>query len=453
MQNQEAMSPADSADTQLEDAAAGDPISEAAATLDKGAQSLSSYTVDLIEKLNLPNWLETPLSGALLLLLVSILAALIFFILRPLVAQIVARIIRKTPVKWDDSLIEFGMARWLSHVFSGALILAIVPGLFSDAPNLGKIIGIALRIYLITASMLVVNSLLNAARQVYDESSMSRVFPATSIVQVLKLLAFVVALVMVISTVAGKSPVVFLSGLGVFASVIMLVFKDAILGLVAGIQLTSNQMVNEGDWIEMEKHGADGNVVDVGLTTVKVMNFDKTITTIPTYALISESFKNWRSMPEAGGRRIKRSIHIDVNSIQICSTEMLEKFSRIELIKEYIKSRSLEIEKWNKKHSSDSKNTVNGRRLTNIGVFRVYIENYLEAHPQIHKEGMTLLVRQLQSGPDGVPIEIYCFCKKTDWVEFEGVQSDIFDHLLAVAGEFDLEVFQNPAKWGGQEKS
>jgi miniconductance mechanosensitive channel len=223
----------------------------------------------------------------------------------------------------------------------------------------------------------------------------------------------------------------------------MLIFKDSILGLVAGIQLSTNQMLHIGDWIEMPKYGADGDVIDISLTTLKVQNWDKTITTIPTYALISDYFKNWRGMSESGGRRIKRSINIDVTSIKFCTQEMLDKFKRFKCIREYVERKLEEIDTHNTSEGVDESDLVNGRHLTNIGTFRAYVAAYLRSHPRVH-QGMTFLVRHLQPTAEGLPIQIYIFSNDQAWANYEAIQADIFDHILAVVPEFELRVFQNP---------
>lgn len=222
----------------------------------------------------------------------------------------------------------------------------------------------------------------------------------------------------------------------------MLVFKDVILGFVAGIQLTANRLVAQGDWIEMPRYGADGSIVEVTLTTVKVQNWDKTITTVPTYALISQSFKNWSGMEKSGGRRIKRALHIDMNSIRFCSEEMIQRFSRIQYIAAYVETKRAELADHNQSSSVDDSSLANGRRMTNIGTFRAYIEAYLSNHPMVSQE-MTFLVRQLAPGEHGLPIEIYVFCTDVRWAPYEAIQADIFDHILAVLPEFDLRVFQS----------
>ena len=290
---------------------------------------------------------------------------------------------------------------------------------------------------------------MNASVDILQTSRFSRELPVKSVVQVLKLILYGIATIAVISLIIGQSPALLLSGLGAMTAVMMLVFKDSILGLVAGIQLSANQMVSSGDWIEMPKYGADGDVLEVALTTVKVQNWDKTITTIPTYTLITESFKNWRGMSESGGRRIKRSINIDIGSIKFCSQEMLERFSRIQHITEYLDKKRQEISSWNAAWNLEASDPLNGRQLTNVGTFRAYVVAYLRHHPMVHQD-MTFLVRQLAPTAQGLPIEIYVFSRDQVWSNYEDIQADIFDHILAIAPAFDLSVYQSPS--GGDVK-
>jgi miniconductance mechanosensitive channel len=251
------------------------------------------------------------------------------------------------------------------------------------------------------------------------------------------------AMVFVASTIIGKSPVILFSGLGAMTAVLMLIFKDPIMGLVGGIQLSANRMLSVGDWLEMPKYGANGDVIDVTLTSVKVQNWDKTITTIPTYALISDSFKNWRGMQESGGRRIMRNIRIDATSVRFLSEEQIAWLRKASLLTRYIDTRMEEINRYNAEQAQDLTCPINGRRLTNLGTFRAYLDQYLRNHPGIH-QGMTMMVRQLEPGADGVPIQIYAFANTTAWVEYEGIQSDIFDHVLAVVPQFGLRLHQTP---------
>jgi miniconductance mechanosensitive channel len=425
-----------------------DPVEALTKAIDLKA-TLSTYVKDWIQQLNLPAWSEDIAINGLLFLLLGLSAILIFFFVRPFVLRTFTKIIQHSNTKWDDFLIEFGIAKWISHLIAAWAIQALIPELFSHAPDTSDLLSMLMKIYMVVAGFMVINSLLDGIRTVFDRTKAAAKLPSTSLVQVMKLLATVVAIILIVSTLSGKSPLAFLGGLGVFTSVIMLVFKDAILGLAAGIQLASNDMIKKDDWIDMPKHGADGTVEEVGLTTVKVVNFDKSVTTIPTYTLISESFKNWRPMQKSGGRRIKRSIFIDLSSIRLCNEEMLARYRKIQYISNYLTTRLEDIKEWNARLGLDpSTHIVNGRQLTNLGTFRAYIEAYLRNHPQVHSGTMTLIVRQLASGPTGLPIEIYCFCKQVGWSDYEMVQSDIFDHIFAVVREFDLELFQNPTKIG-----
>jgi len=249
---------------------------------------------------------------------------------------------------------------------------------------------------------------------------------------------------MIISILLERDPTVLLAGLGAMAAILLLVFKDTILGFVASIQLSANNMLKIGDWIEMRSHGADGTVTDITLNTVKVQNWDKTISTIPTYALVSESFNNWKGMEESGGRRIKRAVNIDTGSIKFCDAQMLNRFLKFELIRDYVKKKENEVKEYNKTKKLSEDDNISGRRQTNIGIFRKYLEVYLRQHPMVNQD-MTFLVRQLHPTPTGLPIEIYVFCKDKAWANYEAIQADIFDHIFAVIPEFELKVFQQPS--------
>lgn len=413
------------------------------------SQRLSSWLDD-------QNWVPDSLSNSLaitiLLLAVLAVSAIIYLVFRPLVLKAVTRIISVSKVTWDNQLMGHGVFRWLTHLIPGLFIYLITPGLFESAPFLSKSLRIASALYLLISAYLVFDSILNALQEIYSKTPAGRKMNLTTFAQVTKLLAALLVIIFSFAIILGKSPLTLLGGLGVFASVLMLVFKDVILGFIAGIQLASNQMLAVGDWLEMPSHQADGNVELIGLTTVKVRNWDKTVTTIPTYALISDSFKNWRGMSESNGRRIKRSFLVDTNSIRFCSEEMLTRYREIEHIATYLNDKEKELNKANAKLSSNRlKNRVNGRKLTNIGTFRAYIERYLQNHPEINQK-MTLLVRQLSTTGRGIPIEVYCFCSDKEWIAYEGIQADIFDHLHAVAPEFDLRIFQDPTGYDFQQE-
>lgn len=390
-----------------------------------------------------PSDLEKPLALFTLVAGLALGAWLLYVLVRPLLLRWMHAVVKRTRFSWDDKLFGFGVFRWATHFVPALFIYTVAPGLLKSSPTLVHAIVMIAHIYMVIAGFFVIDSLLNVVHAIYRQREAQRRFITGTFIQVIKLFAALIAVILIIAILIGKSPMILLGGLGMFASVLMLVFKDVILGFVAGIQIASNKMLTPGDWLEMPSHGADGDVEEIGLTVVKVRNFDNTVTTIPTYALISQSFKNWHGMTESGGRRIKRSLLIDVNSIQLADEAMLKRFREIEHIGEYLKHKELEIASWNKEHSSsDNESRINGRRLTNVGTFRAYIESYLKNHPMIHQQDMTLLVRQLAPSEQGLPIEIYCFTTTTAWVEYEGIQSDIFDHFLAVAPEFDLRIFQ-----------
>ena len=351
--------------------------------------------------------------------------------------------ITRSKSTWDDAVLRQRTLDRLAHLAPAVVIFIFTPIALEGMETTIAVIRGATQIYMIIILMLVLDSLLNTAEEIYQEFEASKEVPIKGFVQVLKLIVYFLAAIFVISILLNKTPLFLLSGIGALTAVLMLIFRDAILGFVAGIQLSANKMVANGDWIEMPNYGADGDVIEVSLTTVKVQNWDKTITTIPTYALISESFKNWRGMAESGGRRIKRAVNIDMSSIKFCNGEMLERFAKIQYISEYIEHKKHELEAFNQSINVDNTSLVNGRRMTNVGTFRAYVKAYLNNHPDINKD-MTFLIRQLPPTEHGLPIEIYVFSKDQVWANYEAIQADIFDHILAVVPEFDLRVYQNP---------
>ncbi len=375
------------------------------------------------------------------ILLLSILALIISK--RILLAGL-ARIIQKSQSRWDNIFLEQKVFNRLAHFAPALVVYLLCPLAFPESPNLVTFFKDTAFLYMIIMTLLVLDSLLNAALHIYHTFDVSKEIHLKGFVQALKIIIVLIGTIFILSVITGRSPLYFLSGLGAITAVILLIFKDTLLGFVAGIQLTANNMVRKGDWIEMPQFGADGDVLDVTLTTVKVQNWDKTITTVPTYALISQSFKNWRGMQESGGRRIKRSLYIDMNTIKFCDGDMLERYSRIQYIRDYLDSKKKEIADYNRELNVDDASLVNGRKLTNVGTFRAYVEAYLHHHPRIHQD-MTFLIRQLKPSEHGLPLEIYVFSNDQVWAHYESIQADIFDHLLAVIPEFDLRVFQNPA--------
>ncbi len=381
--------------------------------------------------------------NGLLLCLIVVLCYLALLVARKILVTLVGKIVRKSAIAWDNIFLERKVFSRLAHVAPALVLLRLGPSAFPESPQLASFLGSAASVYLILILLMVADALLNAALDIYDQFSVAKQIPVKGFIQALKIGLFFIAGILVLSVVTGKSPLVFFSGLGALTAVLMLIFKDAILGFVAGIQLSANNMVRKGDWIEMPQFGADGDVLDVSLTTVKVQNWDKTITTIPTYSLISHSFKNWRGMQESGGRRIKRALYLDMTSIRFCDEALLERFSRMQLLRPYLEKKQAEIAQSNLEHGLDAASPINGRRLTNIGTFRAYLEAYLRHHPKVH-QGMTFLVRQLSPTDRGLPLEIYVFSSDQVWANYEAIQADIFDHLLAALPEFELRIFQNP---------
>jgi miniconductance mechanosensitive channel len=293
------------------------------------------------------------------------------------------------------------------------------------------------------AGLLVINSFLNALRDIYKKTKYHERLDINSYLQIIKLIINVLGAVVIVGIIINKDTTLLLSGLGVMTGFIMLIFKDTILSLLASLQISSNDLFKVGDWLEAPKFGADGDVIDIALHTVKIQNWDKTLSVIPTHKLIDSTFKNWRFMSKSGGRRIKRSLFFDMNSISFCNAETLDKFKKIELLKDYIEKKQKEVSEHNKANNVDTSEITNGRHLTNIGTFRKYIEAYLRNNTNIHDE-MTFLVRQLEPTEKGLPIQIYVFSNDIDWIRYEEIQSDIFDHLLAVIPEFGLKIFQSP---------
>lgn len=374
-----------------------------------------------------------------MILCITVLCVVANFIAKKIVLRVLTHYITNNRITWDNIVLEKQVFQKLSHIVP-ALIIYYFASAFPDyQPWIEK----AAITYMMVVAILVVDAFLNAVNAIYKTFEVSKEKPIRGYIQVVKIFIFIIGGVIIISNLMGESPLFFLSGIGALSAVLLLIFRDSLLGLVAGIQLASNDMVRVGDWIEMPKYGANGDVIDISLNTVKVENFDKTITTIPSYALISDSFINWRGMQTSGGRRIMRSIYIDTSSITFCTEDMLEKFRAIHYLTDYITSKEQEIAAYNAKHQIDPSSPVNGRRLTNIGVFRAYIQNYLQHHSKIH-QGMTLMVRQLAPGEYGLPLQIYAFTNDTNWTNYETVQSDIFDHIFAVAPAFELRLFQNP---------
>lgn len=387
------------------------------------------------------SWADDLTSGIILVVILAI-AFLGDVICRHIILTAVARLVKKTKATWDDIVFDRKVLTHVSHLVAPIVLYILLPLAISNLGLLSFIQRICM-IYIIAVFLKFISSLLTALFHVYSEKEQFRDRPLKGLLQTVQVILFFIGGIIIVSILIDKSPMVLLTGLGASAAVLMLVFKDSIMGFVSGIQLSANNMLRVGDWIQMPKYGADGTVIEVTLNTVKVRNWDNTITTIPPYALVSDSFQNWRGMQESGGRRIKRSIRIDMNSVKFCTPEMLAKYKKIQLLKDYIEETEKVIEDYNKEHGIDNSILVNGRRQTNLGVFRAYLTNYLKSLPTVNQD-LTCMVRQLQPTEQGIPLELYFFSAIKAWVPYEGVQADVFDHVLAIIPEFDLHVFQNP---------
>lgn len=371
-----------------------------------------------------------------------LIAFLVYFVVKRVVVASMNLFILRSKVRWDDVFMKHGVLEKIAILVPVLLLNIFLPVVLASHALLASLADRLLDVVIIVLVVRALFSTLDSANEIADDKLLSRRLPIKSFVQLIKLFLFFVALIVSVSVLSEQSPVYFLSGLGVATGLVMLVFKDTILGFVAGIQLAANRMVSPGDWIQMDKYGADGSVEEVSLTTVKVQNWDKTITMIPAYALVSDAFKNWRGMSESGGRRIKRAVNIDIDSIAFLDEVQLARLSKVNLLKRYLADKQSEISEFNA-NVQDGDMLVNTRNLTNVGTFRAYLREYMQHHPKVHKD-MTLLVRQLAPTTEGLPIEVYIFTNDTRWAFYEDIQADIFDHIYAILPQFNLRAFQAP---------
>jgi len=377
--------------------------------------------------------------GALLLL-----ALLADAITKRLLLRVAEKLVRASNVKWDDAVLDRGVVRQLAHVVPALVIfsgLPLIDGLPAGLVALGRNLAM---VWVILSIGLGVSALLSAVDDIYRMRPGAVKRPIKGYLQVAKLVVFIVIGILIVAVLMERSPLLLLSGLGALGAVLMLVFRDTILSLVASVQVSSDDMLRVGDWIEMPQLGADGDVIDIALHSVKVQNFNKTITTIPTHRMISESFRNWRGMSESGGRRIMRALPIDQGGVRFLDAAEVVALQRFGLLREHLANKREELGEWNRRLEESGLPPVNQRRLTNLGCFRAYVEAYLKHHPRLHVD-RTLLVRQRAPTPEGLPLEIYCFTATTAWAEYESIQADIFDHLIAVLPEFGLRLFQKPS--------
>lgn len=359
-----------------------------------------------------------------------------------LIVPAVQKLVRATKADWDDVVFDKKVIGGLTNLIAPILIYVFAPAIYEGGSTGLVLIQRLCMVVIIAVFVRFINALLNAFYTVTQNKYRDR--PLKGLLQTVQVILYFVAGIAIVSILIDKSPAILLTGLGASAAILMLVFQDSILGFVSGIQLSANNMLSVGDWIEMPKYGVDGDVIEVTLNTVKVQNFDRTIVTIPPTLLMKDSFKNWRGMQESGGRRVKRSIYVDMTSVKFCTDEMLQRYNKIQVLSNYINDKEKVLSEYNKEHNIDNSVVVNGRRQTNLGVFRAYLDNYLKSHPSVH-HGMTCMVRQLQPTDKGLPLELYFFTATTKWLEYEDIQSDIFDHVLSVIPYFDLNVYQAPA--------
>ncbi len=396
------------------------------------------------------SYLVQPLAGvpyasvAIAVVALALIAWLANWLTRRVLLVLVARMARASPGRWDDAILGRGVLARLAHVVPALVVLggiALVPGV----PEwLDDVVRNVARAYIALTLALMLGNLLDATNDIYEQTSPHAVRrPIKGYLQLVKIGIAIVAVVLIVAALVGQSPLVLLTGLGAMTAVLLLVFKDTLLSLVASVQLSSNDMLRMGDWIEMPSQNTDGDVIDISLHTVKVRNWDKTISTIPTWTLINESFRNWRGMQESGGRRIKRALLIDQTSVRFLGPEERQRLRRIALIDDYLDRKQVELAEYNARLEAAGKDPVNNRRATNLGTFRAYVTAYLRAHPGVAQD-MTLIVRQLDPAPTGLPLQVYCFSADVRWSAYEDLAGDIFDHLLAVLPEFGLRLYQAP---------
>ena len=387
--------------------------------------------------------------GELMMLIALILLSVLgYFVVKKIMELLLIPLVKKSDNKIDDLLIKHHFFNKVSYLVPAWILYAFNDNIISNLA-VNDLIHTFIEGFFVINVVLLVNSILSTINDLYDQFDYARDHPMKAVFQVLKILSWVVGGLMIIGVILEKDLSALVVSLGAVSAILLLVFKDPILGLVGGFQLIFNKMLSIGDWIEMPKFGADGTVLEINLTTVKVQNWDKTVVTLPTYNLITDSFKNWKGMEESGGRRIKRSIHLDMDSVKFVDQVFLDKMNKIQVLKPYLERKEKELQDFNVHQETESSSIINGRRQTNIGIFRAYLESYLHNRTDVRND-MTFLIRQLQSTDKGLPIEIYIFVKTIEWAEYEAIQADIFDHVMAALPEFDLRVFQLPNNSGFQ---
>lgn len=408
----------------------------------RSTSAVSEWSTRLLESIGVADNLVKYINLIFLMTVVTMLVFLVQYLTRVILQLILDRSshITNAPILKNLSVRRF--PHFLAMILPFSIVKGSIPIVFDQFPGLMVLMDKLADIYFIFYVIWLVMSVINAASDTLRLKPSLKDKPLDSYVQVIKIIFYIFGFIVLFSILTGKDPTVILAGLGAASAVLMLIFKDSILGFVASLQVSANDMVRIGDWITMPKYGADGDVIQITLTTVKVRNFDKTITTLPPYALVSDSFQNWRGMQETGGRRLKRPVYIKQSTIRFIKPEEIARLKKIGYISDYIHSRTAEIDQYNEEHGIDKTLLINGRNLTNIGLYRQYIYNYLKDHPHVHKE-LLLIVRQLQPTEKGLPLELYFFTATTDWIVYEAIVSDIFDHVTAAASYFDLQLFED----------
>ncbi|GAA4282031.1 mechanosensitive ion channel family protein [Gaetbulibacter aestuarii] len=402
------------------------------------------WIYDYLIQMDISETVAIYLNMFLLLIALLVIIFVVDFIIRKILIGAFSQFAERSKTNFDDLLVKNKAPRNMAHIIPLLIGIAFVPGVFADFPYTEAILEKALQVFAILLTLWVIRSVLNTLKDYLKTLERFKDKPIDSYIQVFMIFAWLGGILSAIAIITGIPFIHFITGLGAISAVVILVFRDTILGFVASIQVSINDMVRIGDWITFEKYGADGDVIEISLATVKVQNFDKTITTIPTYALISDSFKNWRGMVNSDGRRIKRAIIIKQESIKYLTEEAVRKLKKIQLISEYIDTRQADIKAYNTEHHIDKSLLINGRNLTNIGVFRKYIDTYLNNHSAVNKD-MMIMARQLAPTPQGIPLEVYVFSSDKRWENYEYIMADIFDHLLAALPYFELEIFELPS--------
>ncbi|WP_199120951.1 mechanosensitive ion channel family protein [Pedobacter sp. ASV28] len=404
-------------------------------------QDFSRISLAFFKGLGLSTNTATLVNTFVLLALTIAITYLIHYVVKRILRLIVIQTIRKTDLAFFKYLLENKIPHYLSLIAPLIVLYLAMPVVFHDYPQFAKLLKVLCDIYLVIVVIWIIMAFIKVGGDLLKESPGFRGKPIDSYLQVIRIILYLMGTVVLFSNLTGKSPVAFFTAMGAISAVLLLMFKDTIMGFVASIQVTTNDIVRIGDWITMPKYGADGDILEINLTTVKVQNFDKTITTIPTYSLISDSFQNWRGMRQSGGRRIKRAVYIKQSSIHFVKQDELERFEKIQLLAPYIQHRQKDIEKHNQRIGADKSLLINGRNLTNAGLFRKYIDSYISNHSGTNKK-MNIMVRQLAPTPQGLPIEVYVFANTIVWAEYEYIMADIFDHIIAAAPYFDLQVYE-----------